>query len=494
MTDIPTLLEEFANNLRKQLKPIDDILKPKRQVQMIEQGKEEKVVPIESVKKEEENEELIISIPQANIAIFWDYENFPIPNYMVDELFFEALFPSGSEERYVVKRVYGKKEIIKQKLELIEKYGFEYKEGLLSGKTNEIDHVMMTDCVEYCTEAKGSLDVIIMAGDADYMALIEKLAEQGHEVRLVCNDRRKVKESLQKIIPVIIDRLWIKEAIDRLNSQLFKLTSMTNYILAMQENKTTDFDELYEEIEEYYKRDLRRGLKGLFMLMLEHPAYNWQYTVSNEFIQKIEYIEDIKINDQNQTGIVTRKKEIEYQLAYEEDYEEWVKLWDERKKYDQEREKQREWLVGLYTRVNLPYIRNYAQRELIKILLQEQSEEKNGKEKLFRNTKDIQAYIDKLAARDKVIEGNFKCVYCNKKFNKEESVKQHTTAVHKKKRPENLCPICGKKLQNKNNVENHRRQVHGINDQPLPEECNNCYIRFETKQALRDHKRMKHKE
>lgn len=233
MTDIPTLLEEFANNLRKQLKPIDDILNPKKPIRQIEQGKIAMVIPAKPVLEEEENEEQILSIPQANIAIFWDYENFPIPNYMEDEMFFEALFPSGNEERYVMKRVYAKKEVIQQKLEKIQKYGFEYKEGLLSGKVNEIDHVMMMDCVEYCTEAQEALEVILMAGDADYMALIEKLAEQGHEVRIVCNDRRKVKESLQKIMPVIIDRLWIKEAIERINNQMFKLTSMTNYILAI---------------------------------------------------------------------------------------------------------------------------------------------------------------------------------------------------------------------------------------------------------------------
>lgn len=488
MTDIPTLLEEFANNLRKQLKPIDDILNPKKPIQQIEQGKIAMVIPAKPVLEEEENEEQILSIPQANIAIFWDYENFPIPNYMEDEMFFEALFPSGNEERYVMKRVYAKKEVIQQKLEKIQKYGFEYKEGLLSGKANEIDHVMMMDCVEYCTEAQEALEVILMAGDADYMALIEKLAEQGHEVRIVCNDRRKVKESLQKIMPVIIDRLWIKEAIERINNQMFKLTSMTNYILAIQENKTKNFDDLYEEIEEYYKRELRNWLKGLLMLMLEQPAYNWQYTVSNEFIQKIENQEE----SQKQTEIAARKEEIDYKLGYEENYEEWVKLWEERKKYEQERDKQREWLVKLYASVNLPHIRNYAQRELIKIVLEEQLEEKNGKEKLFRNTKDIQTYINKLAARDKAIKVNYKCRYCEKIFNAPNSLQQHIRAVHKKKRPENLCPICGRKLQDKSNVENHRRQAHGINDQPLPEECNQCYMRFGTVEGLKSHKRMKH--
>ena len=52
-------------------------------------------------------------IPQTKVAVFWDYENFPIPANVNESLFFEVLFSSGSEERIISKRVYSKPEIIK---------------------------------------------------------------------------------------------------------------------------------------------------------------------------------------------------------------------------------------------------------------------------------------------------------------------------------------------------------------------------------------------
>ena len=90
-------------------------------------------------------------------------------------LFFEALFPSGNEDRYILKRVYAKPDIIGSKLDLLQSHGFEYKEGLLSGKKNEIDHVMMLDCIDYCSKNEEPLQIVLMAGDVDYISLIEKL-------------------------------------------------------------------------------------------------------------------------------------------------------------------------------------------------------------------------------------------------------------------------------------------------------------------------------
>ncbi len=479
MTDIPTMIENFAKSLRKQLQPIDNLLNNR-----IEAEKPEAL--------EAEIVEQVNHIPQSNVAIFWDYENFPIPNGFSDELFFEALFSSGNEERYILKRVYSKPEIIKSKISVLEKHGFEFKEGLLSGKTNEIDHVLMVDCVEYCTESDEPLLVVLMAGDADYMALVEKLAEKGHEVRIICNDKQKVSPSLQKIIPVIYDRKMLTNEIQNLNNQLYNLSCLTNYILSLEDNNTKNFNELFEEIIKYYTDNLNKRIMGLFNVMLNHQDYKWQYTVSNEFIQKLEVVSNENASNQLELAQRFTKQELLAKLGYEEDYELWTKAWDEFKEQLLKREDQLEFLMNLYKTVNLPYIRNYIQRELIRILLEEQTKNPTSTKSIFRNTKDINDYLDKLHERDKVIKSKHYCNQCTKSFNSNQSLQQHKRAVHKKKRPANLCPICGKKLQDTLGMENHKRQKHNPNDQPLPYECPQCYLRFEKERSLKDHKREKH--
>lgn len=148
---------------------------------------------------------------------------------------------------------------------------------------------------------------------------------------------------------------------------------------------------------------------------------------------------------------------------------------------------------NLYKSVNLPYIRNFIQRELIRILLQEQVGSDNTNENIFRNTKDINEFINKIHARDKALKNKHHCLQCKKTFNTNKSLQQHIRAVHIKKKPSNLCPICGKKFQVKEAVENHKRQKHDRDEQPLRFECSQCYLRFGKDQALKTHMRDKHK-
>ena len=212
----------------------------------------------------------------------------------------------------------------------------------------------------------------------------------------------------------------------------------------------------------------------------------------NEFVQKVEYEGQVVEQDPVTGRVEARRKNLEYRLAYEENYEEWEKDWEEYKKNIEKREEQRKWLIELYRKVSLPHIKNYIQRELIRIQLEEQEESENSTEKIFRNTRDINNLIQKISERDKEIKKKYSCEKCGKTFNTKQSVGQHTKTVHKKKRPPFLCPVCGKNMQNKDSMENHRRQAHG-DEKPLPEECNQCYLRFGSKQALKDHRRSKHK-
>ena len=125
------MLNNFAKFIQEQLDPTP-----------------EKFDPEEGIEQEDDESRL----PQAKVAIFWDYENFPIPKDINDHLFFETLFSSSNEERIVTKRVYAKEETIANKLKVIKENGFEYIQGLLSGKKNAVDHQLMTDCIKFCSK------------------------------------------------------------------------------------------------------------------------------------------------------------------------------------------------------------------------------------------------------------------------------------------------------------------------------------------------------
>jgi hypothetical protein len=480
MTDIPTLLENFAKNLRKQLKPIDEVLHP--------QTTEERLEEEETILEED------YQIPTTKIAVFWDYENFPLPKGINDMLFFESLFSSVTEEQYILKRVYAKPEIIQPKLSLLEKNGFEFKQGLRSGKSNEIDHVLMLDCNEYCSTIQESLVVILIAGDVDYIALVEKLATNGHEVRIICDNKQKVTKKLQNVIPAIIDKSEITSHMEELDDKLRNLTALTNYFLTLHEDNMINFDDLYEIIIKYYTKNLTNQIKVLFQLMFEHPDYNWQFTISNEFVQKTIPPPPTDALDPVQTKVLARTKALSFQLAYEEDYEQWSDLWLEYCSYKPEKENQRKFLKELNKDIILPHIRNFAQRELVKILLLEQLGTNSSQEKIFKTKKDINDFIHNLHQKDELLKNKYPCTHCKRKFISKSAKKQHTKAAHENKRPPFLCPICGKNIQNKKSLENHQNQAHKENDKPLPFECNRCYVRLQTEIGMKDHKKKRHNE
>ena len=85
MTDIPTMFDNFVKLVQKQL----------------ESSTEAKNIIENKIDDEIES----FGIPQTKVAIFWDYENFPIQSNVNESLFFEVLFSSGSEERIISKRV-----------------------------------------------------------------------------------------------------------------------------------------------------------------------------------------------------------------------------------------------------------------------------------------------------------------------------------------------------------------------------------------------------
>ena len=71
--------------------------------------------------------------PQNTVAVFWDYENFPLPKDIPAPIFFETLFPAGSSERFITKRVYSNPTILKPEIQkTFNDHGFEYVESIES--------------------------------------------------------------------------------------------------------------------------------------------------------------------------------------------------------------------------------------------------------------------------------------------------------------------------------------------------------------------------
>ena len=153
LTNIPTMIDNFVKILQKQL----------------EISPEVKTNDITDIDDEIDKEIESFGIHQTKVAIFWDYENFPIPSEINDSLFFEALFSSSTEERIISKRVYSKPEIIQSRLENNKKNNFDYIQGILSRKKNEVDNILSKDCVQFCEKSNEPLLVVLIAGDDYYL-------------------------------------------------------------------------------------------------------------------------------------------------------------------------------------------------------------------------------------------------------------------------------------------------------------------------------------
>ena len=359
-------------------------------------------------------------IPQTKVAVFWDYENFPIPSGINEFLFFEALFSSSAEERIISKRVYSKPEIIQIMLEIIKKNIFEYILGILSNKTNEVDLILITDGVQYCAKSNEALLVVLMAGDADYLSLIETLSKEGHEVRLVCNSINKISPSLKAIIPVIIDRNKILSSINQIKNNLYTFSSLTNYLLSIGTNNSLDLDVVVEEIQKFYINNLNKQIASLVKLSQSSPDYNWQYTISNGVLHKNEIIPSTGPSDSIPSRAMAHKQGLLFKLGYEEDFSEWEKTWNEYCLYEQDKSKLSNLLHQLYQIVPIPKVRNNIQKELVTMLFYNQTTNAKPNNKNFRN----------FATHNP--DKPFQCKFCPRSFPIANSLNQHIRASHKR--------------------------------------------------------------
>lgn len=100
----------------------------------------------------------------------------------------------------------------------------------------------------------------------------------------------------------------------------------------------------------------------------------------------------------------------------------------------------------------------------------------------------------------------FKCLYCEKVFNKKSNCIRHTKFVHKRDPsgqelldiPKQIfiCDVCGKIYQDKRSLENHINVVHLLNKTNVHYKCSKCSFETSYKGNLKRHisKSHKHKE
>ncbi|MFX0093236.1 MAG: NYN domain-containing protein [Candidatus Hodarchaeota archaeon] len=328
----------------------------------------------------------------TRIAFFWDYENVRLPKDVHPALFFEALVPSELNQIVVTKRVYAKQKDIASELETLESYDFEYKEVIDTKKRNATDHLLMTDCGYFCGEYDYPLVVYIIAGDADYVNTIKKLSEKGHDVRLVCKNKRQISHELRHMVPSILDLQEILKKCEKLKLELNFLAQMLSFMISVHPDKRIsirEFTEMYNSL--YFQESLKAQMRRLKVL-LQIPEFKWRYSSSDEgIITHSNFLQAIDSSKDKTNPPFTREDVINVKLGAELNNEKWEDYWNEFKELVPE-EKRDKLIREIYLACEIPFIRARLQQKLIQLLKQHQEilNNKKGVRFLIKTIKELQ--------------------------------------------------------------------------------------------------------
>lgn len=370
----------------------------------------------------------LLPIPQS--AIFWDYENFPIPREIRPEIFCEALFPSGLTHRIVAKRLYGNPTNIPEDiLEFLENSGFTYQKGIETGKKGVTDHMIDADCASVCAKHPSPLVVILISGDRDFLQLIQTLSKDGHDVRVICQEKNRLSQKVRQIIPYVRDRQDINQSCQNLVGLLNTLSYMLNYMISAHPKQQLTVKEFREEIEHRVIQERLEALVGHLKFLLNLPDFNWQYNVSNGIITNPMPYSSSSENLEGTKQVVIMK------LGSESNQLKWDEFWLEFVNLVPKLQDQQQIITELYKRNNVSTIRARLQRKLISLC--QQLKATPELEKLFK-------------------QKQFRCPRCEKEFDTENAKNQHFEAVHK-------CSVCSKVFDTQQAKQQHERDSHKKN-------------------------------
>ena len=184
---------------------------------------------------------------KRSVAIFWDYDNFPILKNEDLEVFFDQIIPQESSNQILVKRVFCTGEHINKRRESLEKRNFEIINVPNTGKKNITDMEIFAHCIEFCLERKEEpTSILLITGDRDYISLIRKITELGHDVSQICRDKKTLHQELIKRVPNTLDR-----------NDLFSQENFLKYKLKFESNPS-EWKEKWEKLKIFYPSDKER--------------------------------------------------------------------------------------------------------------------------------------------------------------------------------------------------------------------------------------------
>ena len=90
-----------------------------------------------------------------------------------------------------------------------------------------------------------------------------------------------------------------------------------------------------------------------------------------------------------------------------------------------------------------------------------------------------------------VCQVNLKCSFCEKRFRREKTLRNHESDIHKKRL---LCPLCNKTFQNYSNLYGHQVNIHEdvIKAKKRRFPCPKCDYKAVSKKILRKHVNITH--
>jgi uncharacterized LabA/DUF88 family protein len=126
---------------------------------------------------------------EIKTAIFWDYENVPIPANN-GEKFLEGLKNLIRVSNIEFARVYYRKETMPDKAkESIQKISpFSFKETTITGP-NAVDASLITSCMNIAKDSSRNIKcILLISGDKHFTPLVTSLQDAIREVAIICNE------------------------------------------------------------------------------------------------------------------------------------------------------------------------------------------------------------------------------------------------------------------------------------------------------------------